>query len=122
MALILVVDDEYGIAEVLEVVLADAGHEVITAINGRQALERLRERQPDLVLLDFMMPIMDGPAMLKRMREEPAFRHIPAVVMSSLPESAITEAAGGTYTAVLRKPFKLGTVVEVVSMALGRHG
>ena len=60
VALILVVDDEFSVAEVLESVLADAGHEVITAINGRQGLERLGERPPDLVLLDFMMPIMDG--------------------------------------------------------------
>ena len=68
VALILVVDDEFSVAEVLQSVLADAGHEVITAINGRQGLERLKERPPNLVLLDFMMPIMDGPAMLKEMR------------------------------------------------------
>ena len=78
MALILVVDDEFGVAEVLEFALADAGHEVVTAVNGRQALERLNERLPDLVLLDFMMPIMDGPTMLKAMREEPGYRNIPS--------------------------------------------
>lgn len=47
MALILVVDDELSVAEVLEAVLADAGHEVITAINGQQGLERLNERLPN---------------------------------------------------------------------------
>ncbi|MBV9201518.1 MAG: response regulator, partial [Alphaproteobacteria bacterium] len=51
MALILIVDDEFSVAEVLQSVLADSGHEVITAVNGRQALERLGERRPDLVLL-----------------------------------------------------------------------
>ena len=118
MALILVVDDEYGIAEVLEAILADGGHEVVTAINGRQGLERLRDRRPDLVLLDFMMPVMDGSAMLKAMRGDPAHRDIPAVIISSLPESVIAEAAEGTYTAFLRKPFKLRAIIEVVNTVL----
>src|SRR5690349_20691457 len=83
VALILVVDDELSVAEVLEAVLADAGHEVITAINGQQGLERLGERLPSLVLLDFMMPIMDAPGMLNKMKEDPEYRDIPVVIMSS---------------------------------------
>jgi len=101
VALILVVDDEFSVAEVLQSVLADSGHEVIMAINGRQGLERLSERRPDLVLLDFMMPIMDGPAMLKAMEEDPAYRNLPAVVISSLPESAVFQAARGNVRRVL---------------------
>lgn len=118
VALILVVDDEFSVAEVLESVLADAGHEVVTAVNGRQGLERLNEQVPDLVLLDFMMPVMDGPTMLKAMRKESGYRNVPAVVMSSLPESAVTQAAKGLYTAFLRKPFKLGAVIDVVNAVL----
>ncbi len=118
MALILVVDDEYSIAEVLEAALADAGHEVMTAMNGRQGLERLRRRRPDLILVDFMMPIMDGPALLKFIRNDPAYRDIPAVLMSSLPEGVIAEAAKGAYTAFLRKPFRLAAVITVVNAAL----
>ena len=121
MALILVVDDEFSVAEVLQSVLADAGHEVVTAVNGQQGLELLGKRSPDLVLLDFMMPIMDGPAMLKAMKEDPAYRKVPAVVMSSLPESAVAEAARGMYAAFLRKPFKLAAVTDVVKTVLGRH-
>lgn len=113
MALILVVDDEYSIAEVLEVALTDAGHEVVIAINGRQALERLKEQRPDLTLFDFMMPIMDGTAMLKAIREDSARREIPVILMSSLPEAAVPESAKGAYTAFLRKPFKLRALVEV---------
>jgi CheY-like chemotaxis protein len=75
-----------------------------------------------LVLLDFMMPIMDGPAMLKAMKEDPAYRNVPAVVMSSLPESAVADAARGLYAAFLRKPFKLGAVTNVVKTVLGQHG
>jgi CheY-like chemotaxis protein len=121
VAIILIVDDEFSVAEVLESILVDAGHEVVTAINGQQGLERLHERVPDLVLLDFMMPIMDGPALLKAMRGNPAYQSIPAVVMSSLPENTIARSAEGMYTAFLRKPFKLGAVVKVVNAALNRH-
>ena len=113
MALILVVDDEFSVAEVLQSVLADAGHEVVTAVNGRQGLELLGKRRPDLVLLDVMMPIMDGPAVLKALEEDPAYRSLPAVVMSSLPESAVAEAARGMYAAFLRKPFKLAAVTNM---------
>ena len=121
VALILVVDDEFSVAEVLQSVLADAGHEVVTAVNGRQGLELLSKRLPDLVLLDFMMPIMDGPAMLRAMREDPTYRNIPAVVMSSLPEIAVAEAARGLYAAFLRKPFKLAAVTNAVESVLGQH-
>lgn len=122
MPTILVVDDEFGIAEVLEAVLIDAGHQVLTAINGRQGLERLREMRADLVLLDFMMPLLDGPGMLRAMREDPALRDIPAVLMSSLPESAVADAAGGLYAGFIRKPFKLRTVTEALDAVLTRSG
>lgn len=118
VALILVVDDEFSVAEVLQSVLADAGHEVVTAVNGQQGLELLGAKRADLVLLDFMMPIMDGPAMLKAMKQDPAYRNIPAVVMSSLPESTVAEAARGTYAAFLRKPFKLAAVTDIVKTVL----
>jgi CheY-like chemotaxis protein len=121
VALILVVDDEFGVAEVLETILADVGHEVVTAANGRQALERAKERLPDLVLLDFMMPIMDGPSVLKAMRKAPALRNIPAVIMSSLPESAISKSVGGMYAAFVRKPFRLNTVLDTVNVVLGQQ-
>jgi CheY-like chemotaxis protein len=122
VALILVVDDEFSIAEVVESILLDAGHEVVTAANGQQGLERLRDRLPNLVLIDFMMPIMDGPAMLEAMKENPAYSNIPAIVMSSLPEGAIGEAVKARSAAFLRKPFKLRTVVNVVDRVLRRQG
>src|SRR5215213_1993943 len=110
MATILVVEDEFGIAEVLVSVLSDAGHNVLTAINGRQGLERLKEGHPELVLLDFMMPVLDGPAMVRAMRNDAELCVIPIVIMSSLPESAIAEAVNGMYNGFIRKPFRLRVV------------
>jgi CheY-like chemotaxis protein len=61
------------------------------------------------------MPIMNGPAMLEAIRDEPPDRNIPAVVMSSLPEGAVAATAKGMYSAFLRKPFKIRAVVDIVN-------
>jgi CheY-like chemotaxis protein len=122
MATILVVEDEFGIAEVLESVLVEAGHDVVTAINGKQGLERLTEKPPQLVLLDFMMPVLDGPGMLRAMKHDPEYRAIPTVIMSSLPESVVAEAACGLYSGFLRKPFKLHAVIELINRVLNAAG
>ena len=118
MATILVVEDEFGITEVLQSALGDAGHIVVTAINGKQGLELLKERRPELVILDFMMPVLDGLGMLRAMRDNPEYRDIPALLMSSLPESAVAESASGTYAGFLRKPFQLRTAIEMVNRLL----
>jgi CheY-like chemotaxis protein len=118
MATILVVEDEFGITEVLQSALTDAGHNVVIAINGKQGLERLKEKGPDLVIMDFMMPVLDGPGMLRAMRDNPEYRHIPAILMSSLPESAVADAASGMYAGFLRKPFVLRTAIEMVNRVL----
>ena len=64
MAVVLVVDDEFGITDLLEDVLSDEGHRVLAASNGKQALERAAAERPDLVLTDYMIPVMDGVALI----------------------------------------------------------
>ena len=118
MATILVVEDEFGITEVLQSALADAGHNVVTAINGKQGLELLKESGSELVILDFMMPVLDGLGMLRAMRDNPEYRDIPAILMSSLPESAVTASASGIYAGFLRKPFQLREAVAMVNRVL----
>ncbi len=120
MATVLVVDDEFGIAELFDAVLTDEGHRVLTAINGRHGLEMLAQERPDLVFLDYMMPVMDGAAMLRAMAADPALRAIPVVVMSSLPEAAVAERCSG-YAAFLRKPFKVAQVVALAERLLGQR-
>jgi CheY-like chemotaxis protein len=121
MASILVVDDEFGLLEVLEAVLSEAGHEVLTATNGRQGLERLEGAAVDLVLLDFMMPVMDGPAMFKALRATPALRRLPVLIMSSLPQATIAAELRG-YAGFIRKPFRIREIVAAVEEALKKAG
>src|SRR3954452_5991684 len=122
MATILVVEDEFGIAEVLASALTDSDHDVLIDINGKQGLERLKECHPELVLLDFMMPVLDGPAMVRAMRTDPELRAIPIVIMSSLPESVVAEAVSGMYNGFIRKPFRLRIVIEMVNRVLNGAG
>ncbi len=120
MTTVLVVDDEPLIAMALEAALEDAGYRVATAANGRQGLERLvEEPRPDLVLLDMMMPVMNGPAMLAAMAADPALRAIPVIIVSSLPEEAVRARAQGV-AAILLKPCTAEQVLDAIARVLGK--
>jgi CheY-like chemotaxis protein len=118
MTTILVVDDEPLIAMALQAALEDEGYQVVTAANGKQGLERLAEApRPELVLLDMMMPVMNGPAMLKAMAADPGLRNIPVIVLSSLPEPTIRAQADGV-AAILRKPYTADQVLDAIRQIL----
>ncbi|HXS21696.1 MAG TPA: response regulator [Steroidobacteraceae bacterium] len=119
MRTVLVVDDEFGTVEVLVAALEDAGYRVLTAANGRRALERLEENKPDLVISDFMMPLMDGAALVTAMRTNPSFRDIPVIMMSAAPEAALRKHLDG-YEAFLRKPFRIPALLEIVRTVFER--
>jgi CheY-like chemotaxis protein len=118
LATVLIVEDEFAIADLLELVLTDHGYTVVLAGNGRQGLERLAEGPlPDLVICDYMMPILDGVGLMRAMQDNVAQRDIPCVVMTSLPEATI-RARITRYAAYLQKPFQLATMVQVVTSIL----
>ena len=114
---ILIIDDEFGIVEVVEFILIDAGYRVISALNGQEGLARLEETTPDLVMVDFMMPIMDGAAVIKAMRADERFGKIPVILTSALPEQTIKQRCDG-YNAFLRKPYKTETLTEEIARQL----
>lgn len=80
---ILVVDDEADILNFLELVLKERGYEVLTAAGGQQALGLAREQVPDLMLLDIMMPHMDGWEVLRLLRVDPRTAAIPVAMISA---------------------------------------
>ena len=90
MATVLIVEDEFAIADLLAMALTDEGYHVLQAANGRQGLERLAKGpRPDLVISDYMMPILDGGGLLQAMRQTAAQRDIPCILMSSMPEANV---------------------------------
>ena len=119
MATILVVDDELGSAEVLSLILEEEGYKAYCAVNGRQALVQARDVVPDLVIVDYMMPLMNGLELSRELRADPKFVDTRIVLNSGLPEAAIREEFDG-YDAFLRKPFKVEALLELVERFIGR--
>ena len=118
MQTVLVVDDEFGIVDVLETILSDEGYRVLTACNGKQGLARLAQEKPEVILLDFMMPILSGFQMLRAMAMEPAYQRIPVIMMSSLSEGVVAERCRG-YAGFLHKPFRVAAVLSTLARVLG---
>ncbi|WP_309895519.1 response regulator [Archangium sp.] len=116
MSKLLIVDDEVAILEALTDILSVEGYEVATAANGAEGLKRAGEARPDLILLDLMMPVMDGQEMLRRLKESPDLRTIPVVVMSAGRVSK-SELQGSRF---LAKPFELDDLLDTVSAELNR--
>ncbi|HKY93305.1 MAG TPA: response regulator [Nevskiaceae bacterium] len=116
---ILVIDDEFGIAEVLEALLSDAGFRVSRAINGEQGLERLHEGRVDIVLLDMMMPLMDGPETLRAIRALPAHQAVPVILMSGLTRSTAMLKVDAPVQGYLQKPFLANDLFQAIQDALG---
>jgi CheY-like chemotaxis protein len=111
---ILIVDDEYGLADVIASLLTDRGYDAAIAINGKIALDLLAQRVADLVFTDMMMPIMDGPELVHAMRDDPRFKDIPIVLMTALPE-ALPPGTESQFDAVLVKPFTFDEMFAVMS-------
>jgi CheY-like chemotaxis protein len=112
MTRLLIVDDELSILEALQDVLSLEGYEVVTAYNGAEGLKRMSEAPPDLVLLDLMMPVMDGWELLRRMREDARLRAVPVVIMSA---GRIGEEVRDAACATLPKPFDLDDLLETLA-------
>jgi len=115
---VLVVDDEPSVAQVIVDALADEGYEVRWAANGREALAALGAWLPDLIVLDLMMPVMDGRAFRAAQRcLSGAAAQVPVLVLSGMREARATAEALNA-AAVLTKPFDLDDLVATVGRLL----
>jgi serine phosphatase RsbU (regulator of sigma subunit) len=84
---ILVVDDQIQNIELLEAILAPEGYEIVKALNGEEALRKLSGSKIDLILLDVMMPVMDGFEVTRRIRHDIKYQHIPVILVTALRET-----------------------------------
>lgn len=112
MKAILVVEDEFDVQQVVADVLRDEGYEVSVCGNGREALERLREKRPDVIVMDVMMPILSGMQALEVMRRTPGLDGLPVVLMS---ETSPRAGEPRLWQAFLKKPFRLEQLLDAVS-------
>lgn len=111
---LLVVDDDDSIRDLLAEFFSGAGFDVSTATNGRQALQRVTKSCPDVILMDLNMPVMDGVAAIRELKNNPETREIPTFAMSARP---IIRARAGELLAdvVITKPFNLQSLLNEVT-------
>jgi CheY-like chemotaxis protein len=86
-AKVLIVDDEPFNVDVLQQELEELNYQIITAFNGQEALDKIKNQQPDLILLDLMMPVLDGFAVLSEIKADNALRDIPVIIVSAADDS-----------------------------------
>jgi CheY-like chemotaxis protein len=118
---VLIIDDEDDIREVAQASLEMmGGWEVITASSSEEGLGLAETEQPDAILLDVMLPDMDGPTTFQKLQEMPATRQIPVVLLTAKVQAADQRRfADLGVTAVLSKPFDPVALADQVATALG---
>ena len=117
-ARILVVEDDPMIREVLGGLLADEGYDVELARHGGEALERLRENRPDLIVLDLMMPVMDGWAFCDTRQKSRTFSDVPVIAISATDISESNRPTG--VDAVVEKPIDADKFARLAVRMAGR--
>ncbi|MCX8036356.1 MAG: response regulator [Candidatus Sumerlaeia bacterium] len=118
---ILLADDEEDIKTVVAMFLEAQGYEVITAFDGLDALEKVRTEKPDLILLDIMMPVLDGFEVCKRLKENEDTARIPIVILSAAAhvESVNRGLKAGAKDYIV-KPFEPEKLVEKIEQFIGK--
>ena len=117
---ILIADDMSSGRELIRTVLERGGYSVLEAADGQQALDLVEQELPDLVILDLQMPILNGFDVLRRLRENPRFAHLPIVALTANAMQGDREkclAAG--FTSYIPKPVSLSQLREQMSLLLG---
>jgi CheY-like chemotaxis protein len=105
------VEDDPDIRDTFRVLLEDRGYSVMTASNGREALDELATHHPCLILLDLMMPVMSGPEFLEVVKQDPEHSDIPVVIVSAYAELVDDSTLAQGF---LRKPVSLDTLLRWV--------
>jgi len=119
-ARVLVVDDEVYILHILDFILGAEHYDVVTATNGEQALQRVREDKPDLIILDIMMPKLDGYETCRIIKSDDATKHIPVILLTAkgrdIDQKLGKEVGASDY---ITKPFSPTKLIERVQSILG---
>ncbi|HRI44787.1 MAG TPA: response regulator [Fimbriimonadaceae bacterium] len=121
---ILVCDDERHIVRLIQVNLEKQGYQVVTAFDGKEGLEKVKSEKPDLLVLDVMMPYMDGFEVLKSLRKEPETQDLPVIMLTAKAQDKdVFEGYHYGADMYLTKPFNpMELVTFVKRIAQGKGG
>jgi CheY-like chemotaxis protein len=120
---ILCIEDQPQMIELIQLILESKGYEVVGAEGGQEGLEKMRAEKPDLILLDLMMPEMDGGDVYHRMKQEAELRDIPVVIVTAkaAPIDKVLWINVAKVDDYVTKPFGPSELVESVEQALARN-
>ncbi|MCU0585702.1 MAG: response regulator [Desulfobacterales bacterium] len=120
---ILIVDDEPGIIVALQFLMEQNGYETIVAFSGEEAMEAVARHRPDLILLDIMLPVVDGFEVCQRVRENPEWSHVRIVLVTALGgEAHVTKGLDLGADAYIIKPFANADLLAKVNELLECRG
>ena len=121
MSMVLVVDDEAGARRALMRLLDHEGYETVGAGDGREALRSLEARRPDVVLLDIVMPGMDGLELLEALQRHPQFKALPVVVLTALSDTHTVNRAQqlGAKAFLVKATFSVAEMLDEVKRYAG---
>jgi CheY-like chemotaxis protein len=120
---ILCIEDEEGMLDLLQLILEGGGYVCLRATDGRVGLERMADEHPDLILLDLMLPELDGAEVLLRKKQDPAIRDIPVIAVTALssPFDQLMWKRRTEIQAYVTKPFMRKQILEAIEQALAKH-
>ncbi len=122
MSRVLVVDDEISIVRLIQVNLERHGYQVETANNGVEALEKIRQKRPDLLVSDVMMPEMDGFELLTSIRRDPALMDLPVIMLTAKAQDAdVFKGYQLQADMYLAKPFNPAELITFARRILSSH-
>jgi two-component system, chemotaxis family, chemotaxis protein CheY len=118
---IMVVDDSVVLRAVVATALRSAGHDVVEACDGQEALQKLDGKPIDLIISDLNMPRLDGLALTKALRNLSAYKETPVMMLSSRPRISDRELFETRISGWIAKPFQPATLLREVSKLLRKH-
>lgn len=119
---VLIVEDDNFVAEVYSTKLLEMGHDVRIARNGEEGLDSVKEDSPDLILLDIVMPVMDGGEMFEELKKNPKWKNIPVILLTNVGEKDSVEKfrEAGVKDYIIKSHFTPAEVIEKIETALGK--
>lgn len=121
MARVLVVDDEKDVVELVKFLLERDGHQVIEAYNGQEALEKAYAEHPELIILDIMMPEMDGYTVNARLTESESTRRIPVIILTAKGQMRDVFEMASNVAFYMEKPFDPKHLREKIQDVLSKR-
>ena len=114
MKSVLLVEDEQSLGEVLAMILNSCGFRVTVVADGKRALDLLADSKPDLIITDYMMPVMNGVEMTRAVRADPVYASVPILMLTSVPQDAL-HYDSSLFNGYLRKPVEMDVLLGEIA-------